>query len=331
LIDDNNFLWYGTISIGTPPKNFTVDLNTGGSDLFVASKNCNSSCSGHKEYDPSASFTSRDLGKNFTLVYDDGFENSTVNGEEYTDVVTIAGLVAKNQTIGAVTYYSPGFQSNEFAPDGLMGLAFQSVSVYGAPSPVQNLISEHVLTCPMFGTKLAPNGSEFFLGGVNPNLFQGEITWVPLSNTGYWEASFNEITVDGRSVLEDKNIDAIFDTGITWIVGDSDRIAQFYAALEPSGARHAPEYGDGIYTIPCNFSTPISVYVGGKEIKISPDTFNLGPVLVEGSDTCLAGAVSNDALTGEFWVLGVVFLENTYIAWDVGQKRIGFADLVKSG
>lgn len=97
--------------------------------------------------------------------------------------------------------------------------------------------------------------------------------------------------------------------------------------------------------VPCNFSTPISVYVGGKEIKISPDTFNLGPVLVESSDVCLAGAVSNDALTGgkfasevlpedkadigtEFWVLGVVFLENTYTAWDVGQKRIGFADLV---
>jgi cathepsin D len=114
LIDDNNFLWYGTISIGTPPKNFTgktllsavqnwpfdpasysVDLNTGGSDLFLASKSCNSSCSGHKEYDPSASFTSRDLGKNFTLVYEDGFESSIVNGEEYTDVVTIAGLAVR--------------------------------------------------------------------------------------------------------------------------------------------------------------------------------------------------------------------------------------------
>jgi cathepsin D len=101
--------------------------------------------------------------------------------------------------------------------------------------------------------------------------------------------------------------------------------------------------------VPCNFSTPISVYVGGKEIKIPPDTFNLGPVL-EGSDACLGGAVSNPALTGskfasddlpgdktdlrvgtEFWVLGVVFLENTYTAWDVGQKRIGFADLVESG
>jgi len=70
-----------------------------------------------------------------------------------------------------------------FAPDGMMGLAFQSVSVFGAPSPVENLISEGVLTCPMFGTKLAHTGSELFLGGVNPNLFQGKITWVPLSNT----------------------------------------------------------------------------------------------------------------------------------------------------
>lgn len=49
-------------------------------------------------------------------------------------------------------------------------------------------------------------------------------------------------------MLEDKNVDAIFDSGITWIVGDPDRIQQFYVALEPSGARHAPEVGDGIYT-----------------------------------------------------------------------------------
>jgi cathepsin D len=84
----------------------------------------------------------------------------------------------KHQTIGAASY----FVSDFFPPDGQMGLAFPSVSVYGAPSPIQNLISDGVLTCPMFGIKLAPNGSELFLGGVNTDLFQGEITWVPLSN-----------------------------------------------------------------------------------------------------------------------------------------------------
>lgn len=51
--------------------------------------------------------------------------------------------------------------------------------------------------------------------------------------------------MDGRPVLEDERIDAIFDTGITWIVGDSNRIGQFYAALEPFGAQQGPS---GLYT-----------------------------------------------------------------------------------
>ena len=50
-------------------------------------------------------------------------------------------------------------------------------------------------------------------------------------------------------------------------------------------------------TVPCNFSTPISVHFGGKEVNISPNSFNVGPVF-EGSDTCVAGATWDAALIG---------------------------------
>jgi hypothetical protein len=49
--------------------------------------------------------------------------------------------------------------------------------------------------------------------------------------------------------------------------------------------------------VPCNFDTPISVYVGGKEVKISPASFNLGPVSA-GSSTCYGGAAYDSSLTG---------------------------------
>ena len=111
LINDNAELWYGTLSIGTPAKDFTgvtlifpiqnwpsdlvsytVDFDTGSSDLFVPSVNCSESCSGHNTYNPAVSSTSRDLGKTFSLTYADG---STVSGEQYSDDVTIAGLVVR--------------------------------------------------------------------------------------------------------------------------------------------------------------------------------------------------------------------------------------------
>ena len=114
LTDYDDDLWYGTISIGTPPKVFTsmtllspvqyrpsdpvshtVDFDTGSSDLFIPSTNCDSSCSGHTKYNTSASSTSHDLKKNFTLTYGDG---SNVSGEQYTDVVTISGLNVRENT-----------------------------------------------------------------------------------------------------------------------------------------------------------------------------------------------------------------------------------------
>lgn len=67
-------------------------FDTGSSDLFVPSTNCGESCDGHKLYNSSASSTSKDLGQEFTFTTRDGSE---VNGELFTDVVTIAGMTVR--------------------------------------------------------------------------------------------------------------------------------------------------------------------------------------------------------------------------------------------
>jgi cathepsin D len=198
LIDESSQLWIGTISVGTPPVQYTVDFDTGSSDLFLPAKNCNSTCNGHTRYDPSASSTSADIGKPFSLSYGDG---STVSGEQFTDTVTISGLVATNQTLGAATVYSSGFQAPNSPSDGLMGMGFQNISVYNAPPVFQNLIAQGQTGSPIFAMKLATNGSELSLGGLNSNLYTGDVTYVPVTKQGYWQTTFDALNVGGQQVV----------------------------------------------------------------------------------------------------------------------------------
>ena len=116
LTDDNAQLWFGAISVGTPPVSFTgitflhddlkpatdprhdtVDFDTGSSDLFLPSPSCDSSCSGHTLYDPNTSSTAQNISKTFSLAFGDG---STVDGDQFTDVVSIAGLTVRRTVFG---------------------------------------------------------------------------------------------------------------------------------------------------------------------------------------------------------------------------------------
>jgi hypothetical protein len=62
-----------------------------------------------------------------------------------------------------------------------MGMAFQSISGFNARPTFQTLIAQGEEAQPVFSFKLAPEGSELFLGGANPNLYKGNFTWVKLT------------------------------------------------------------------------------------------------------------------------------------------------------
>ncbi|KAH9996195.1 aspartic peptidase domain-containing protein [Russula vinacea] len=214
-------LWYGTISVGTPAVSFTVDFDTGSSDIFLPSSKCGSSCSGHKTYDTSASSTAQDLKKTFSIAFVNGF---IVNGEQFTDAVSIVNLTAKSQTLGAATQW-------------FVGLGFQSISQFNASPLFQTLISEGVVTSQVFGTKFATSGSELFIGGTNSALYTGSFTYLPLTVKAAWQASFTPT-----------------------IIGDPAGIAALFNSI--SGAQSAPQLGDGVYTRGKQSASPCFIQFG---------------------------------------------------------------------
>ncbi|KAI0296947.1 acid protease [Multifurca ochricompacta] len=320
LIDYQAELWYGPISVGTPPKTYTVDFDTGSSDLFLPSSTCGSTCKGHRLYNTKASSTAYDLKKTFILKYGDG---SSVTGEQYTDTVSIGHFTAKKQTVGAANHYSTGFQIAQSPSDGLLGMGFKSISDYHANPVFQTLVAQGQVKDAVFGFYLGQSGSELYIGGTNPKHYKGSFTYVDLTQEGYWLTEFDGFTVGGKQIVGSTS--AITDTGTTLIIGDTASVGSIYAKIP--GAK---PWNNGLYTIPCSFNTPVSITFGGTAFKIEPNTFNNGQVS-QGSSECVGGLAADASLSSGhgpgFWIIGDVFLQNVYTAFDVGHNRVGFAKL----
>ena len=150
----------------------------------------------------------------------------------------------------------------------------------------------------------------------------------------------------------------IFDTGTTLIVGDENGISKLFARIPG-----ASQYGDGMYTSAYFQSNaagglahtsdflsqflaistlPFPLMLVGQRspslllhliLVLSPTI--LVPVWLVRPRLRLSTVVSwpvgfpvgNADCDTDFWILGDVFLQNVYSAWDVGNARIGFATL----
>ncbi|KAH9166026.1 acid protease [Lactarius sanguifluus] len=291
LTDDSEQLWYGSITVGTPAVTYTVDFDTGSSDLFLPGSDSM-------------------LRQTFELRYGDG---STVSGEQYTDTVTLAGFKATRQRLGAATTYSSGFQSDQFPADGLLGMGYESLSVYGASPVFQSLVSQGQVSTRVFSFYFAASGSELYIGGTNQALYTGPFTYMPVT-TRDCSTAFQSM---GR--LFSGRERAIIDTGSTQVIGDARSVQAIYDQIPGSRDAGDWDYGQSLATSTLLFP----LRSRERHSKLVPRLSILA--VASGSSDCVGGFGASDDL--EFWIVGDVFLQNVYTAFDLGHDRVGFASL----
>lgn len=122
--------YYGEIDIGTPPQAFGVVFDTGSSNLWVPSKECRLSpaCYLHRYFDSAKSSSYTYNGTKFNITYGSG----AVVGFLGKDTVTVAGVKATNALFGQITRLEGiSFLASKF--DGILGMAWPSISVLGCP------------------------------------------------------------------------------------------------------------------------------------------------------------------------------------------------------
>ncbi|KAJ7607425.1 acid protease [Roridomyces roridus] len=309
----NNSLWPGIISVGTPAQQFVVDFDTGSSDLWVVSSDCQSDiCSvpGRSRYNVLASSTAeKQDNQTFSINY-------AVSGPVYKDTVCVAGVTVTGQSFGAATTLSVDF--SDIPLDGILGLAFPAFNSFNE-TPVFNLAYEqHKVKANQFGLFLAGNGSELFLGGVDSSKFKGEV------DLGFWALNNTGAKVAGEEVVSD--IVAVVDSGTNVVYGPPADVATLHEKV-PGADLFMVEEGSSLYSFPCESVPSIAFSWGGKDWAIPTTTMSQG-LTEEGSSQCIGAVVGLDTGLGDnVWVLGDPWMRGLYSVFDFDKEAMGFATL----
>jgi len=330
IIDFADTQYYGPVTLGTPAQNFLVVFDTGSSNLWVPSEKCSWTswaCYIHNRYDSTKSSSYVVNGTAFSIQYGTG----ACTGYLSTDVLNIGGLAVKGQTFAEATE-EPGITFVTAQFDGILGFAFDTISVDKVAPVWYNILSQSLVQEPIFSFWLSNNpsgqsGGELTLGGSNSNYFTGPVTWAPLNSQTYWQFTMDDFLVGGNKTGWCVKCNVIADSGTSLIAGPSAYMNKLNKQL---GA--VVQNGEGIFTTcPNNKTLPnIQFVISGKTFTLTPDQYVVR-VSALGTTTCISGFVGLDIPkpAGPLWIIGDVFMRAYYTIFDFGNSRVGYATAVQ--
>ena len=128
------------MTVGTPGQPFSVQLDTGSSDIWIPSADSNAcqadeeACRLFGQYDSSASDSFVDVSNGFEISYED---NSAVTGDYINETLAIGNTLIKDMTMGLATQATRAF--------GIMGIGYVADESIASTDPDEvypNIVSQ---------------------------------------------------------------------------------------------------------------------------------------------------------------------------------------------
>uniref|UniRef100_A0A671WJB7 Cathepsin D-like n=1 Tax=Sparus aurata TaxID=8175 RepID=A0A671WJB7_SPAAU len=318
--------YYGVISIGTPPQDFTVLFDTGSSNLWVPSIHCSFldiACWLHHRYNSKKSTTYVQNGTEFSIRYGRGSLSGFISG----DTVSVAGLPVPRQQFGEAVK-QPGITFAVARFDGVLGMAYPSISVANVVPVFDTAMAAKLLPQNIFSFYISRDpkaavGGELTLGGTDPQYYTGDLHYVNVTRKAYWQIGVDGLQVGNQLSLCKAGCQAIVDTGTSLIVGPVEEVRALQKAIG------ALPLLMGEYWIDCKRipSLPVvSFNIGGKMFNLTGEDYVMKESQM-GMSICLSGFMAMDIPppAGPLWILGDVFIGKYYTVFDRNADRVGFA------
>ncbi|XP_070604987.1 pepsin B-like [Erythrolamprus reginae] len=310
--------YFGKITIGTPPQDFLVLLDTGSGILWVPSTYCTSrACGNHHVFDPQQSSTYYSYNEqSYVLRY--GFGSLSVMYGY--DTVRIQNIVVEKQqfglSVGEANY--PFYYSNF---DGILGLTNPNPNSGALLQQMmnQNQISEPIFSFYFSRQPTVQYGGELILGGIDPQMYTGEITWASMTDQGYWQIGIEQFAIGSKATgWCSEGCQGIVDTGTFLLTIPQQYLSDFVQAVNPAN--------DGSYAVDCNNiqnMPTITFSINGSQLPLPPSAYVSNK---NGQCSLAIESTYVPSSTGQpLWILGDVFLKEYYSIFDMGNNRVGLA------
>ncbi|EEP78278.1 hypothetical protein UREG_03123 [Uncinocarpus reesii 1704] len=343
VLDNEKTLYFCNLTLGTPPQQLRMHIDTGSSDLWVNTpgsticRDRRNLCEVGGTYDPQRSSTYKRINDDFNITYADG---SGAVGDYVTDTLKFGGVTLDD------FQFAVGYQST--SREGVLGIGFTSNEVQAVrndqppyPNLPQALVDAKLINSNAYSiwlNDLDASKGEILFGGVNKAKFHDSLKSVPVVSrrTGYQDLAvaltgLSVKTADGEQRFPSANFpfSVVLDTGSSLCYLPNAIVADIYDAVSAVydsqfGAAYVPcdiasTKADLVFT----FSEP-NISVGMDELVINPGPNRNGETLQfdDGTDACIFGIAPAQ---GSVSILGDTFLRSAYVVYDLENEEISLA------
>ncbi|EAS37279.3 aspartyl protease 2 [Coccidioides immitis RS] len=343
VLDNEKTLYFCNITLGTPPQNLRMHIDTGSSDLWVntpSSEICSDRrrlCEVGGTYDPRRSSSYRRINDDFNITYADG---SGAAGDYVSDTLRFSDVTLRD------FQFAVGYTSS--SREGVLGIGYASNEVQvvlNRQRPYANLpqalldgdfIKSNAYS--IWLNDLGASRGEILFGGVNAAKFEGTLKTVPVVGVRRSRRDL-AVALTGLSVRTGAGeqrfpsgnfpFSVVLDTGssLTYLpdVITNEIFDAVSAVWDPNfGAAYVPcELANYDAQFVFTFSEP-SISVSMDEMVISPGTSPTGETLRfrDGTEACIFGIAPAQV---NIAILGDTFLRSAYVVYDLENNEISLA------
>ncbi|KAM6505348.1 hypothetical protein FSOLCH5_014573 [Fusarium solani] len=337
-VDNFQTLYFLNASLGTPPQNFRLHLDTGSSDLWVNTPDstlCSTPanlCAESGIYNANKSSTYRYVGSDFNVTYADG---SGAAGDYATDTLWLGKIKVTDLQFGI------GYKTS--SQQGILGIGYPLDEVQAGQlgkKPYDNLpaklAAEGLIASNAFSLWLddlnSTTGTILF-GGVDRKQYTGDLVTLPIEMFGGVYSEFyitlTGLRVGSTSLDDNLALGIVIDSGtsLTYLP-----TTLTYAIFDIIGA----EYNEGqqVAYVPCDlanakvnltfrFGNLAEIIVPLSELVIDfHDVTGRQLSFDNGEPACIFGIASSSQTVN---ILGDTFLRSAYIVFDLENNEISLA------